>query len=48
MSKRLKTNYAKRTQKDYSMSFTLGVEKEVETGELSVTSAIAEIPWQSK
>ena len=39
MSKELRTKYVKRTQKDYSMSFKLGVVKEIESGELSVTGA---------
>ncbi len=39
MSKELKFNYVKRTQKDYSMSFKLQLVSEVERGELSVTSA---------
>ena len=39
MDKSLNTNYVKRTQKDYSMSFKLAVVKEVETGELLVTGA---------
>jgi len=39
MSKRLKTKYVKRTQKDYSMSLKLGIVQEVETGQLSVTAA---------
>lgn len=39
MNKELRTNYVKRTQKDYSMSFKLGVVKEIEEGRLSVTGA---------
>lgn len=39
MTKELKVNYVKRTQKDYSMSFKLQVVSEVERGELSVTGA---------
>jgi transposase-like protein len=39
MSKELKTSYVKRTQRDYTMSFKLGVVNEVETGVLSVTGA---------
>jgi len=39
MSKRLKTKYVKRTQKDYSMSLKLGIVQEVESGQLSVTAA---------
>ena len=37
MTKELKLNYVKRTQKDYSMSFKLQVVSEIERGELSVT-----------
>lgn len=33
------TNYVKRTQKDYSMSFKLQVVSEIERGELSTTGA---------
>ena len=39
MTKELKVNYVKRTQKDYSMSFKLQVVSEVERGELSVSGA---------
>jgi len=39
MSKELKTSYVKRTQRDYPMVFKLGVVKEVESGQLSVTGA---------
>jgi transposase-like protein len=39
MNKELKTNYVKRTSKDYSMSFKLQVVKEVESGELSAAGA---------
>jgi transposase-like protein len=39
MEKREKVVYEKRSQKDYSMSFKLGVVKEVESGLLSVTGA---------
>ncbi len=39
MSKELKTSYVKRTQRDYPMAFKLGVVKEVESGQLSVTGA---------
>ena len=34
MSKRLRTNYVKRTQKDYNMSVKLEVAREVEAVEL--------------
>jgi transposase-like protein len=39
MSKDLKISYVKRTQRDYTMPFKLGVVKEVESGHLSVTGA---------
>ena len=39
MEKREKVVYEKRSQKDYSMSFKLGVVEEVESGLLSVTGA---------
>lgn len=39
MDNRLNTNYVRRTQKDYSMSFKLQVVLEVESGELSLTQA---------
>jgi len=39
MSKELKTNYVKRTQKDYTLSFKLQVVTQIERGELSVTGA---------
>ena len=39
MSKELKTSYVKRTQRDYTMPFKLGVVNEVESGVLSVTGA---------
>jgi transposase len=39
MEKREKVVYEKRSQKDYSMSFKLGVVQEVESGLLSVTGA---------
>ena len=39
MEKREKVVYEKRSQKDYSMSFKLGVVQEVESGILSVTGA---------
>ena len=39
MTKELSVNYVKRTQKDYSMSFKLGVVEEVEQGLLTVTGA---------
>jgi len=39
MSKELKTNYVKRTQKDYSLSLKLQIVSEIESGELSTTGA---------
>jgi len=39
MTKELKVNYVKRTQKDYSESFKLQVVLEIERGELSTTGA---------
>jgi len=36
---RIRNEYVKRTQKDYSMSFKLSVVSEIERGEISVTSA---------
>jgi transposase-like protein len=39
MNKEVKSEYVKRTQKDYSMSFKLQVVKEVESGEVSATGA---------
>lgn len=48
MSKRLKTNYVKRTQKDYSMSLKLGIVKEIESGYLSVTAAKRKYGIQSR
>lgn len=39
MLEKAETNYVKRTQKDYSMSFKLSVVKEVERGELSIGAA---------
>ncbi|WP_210766896.1 hypothetical protein [Empedobacter stercoris] len=34
-----RSNYVKRTQRDYSMSFKLNVVKEIESGELSTVGA---------
>ena len=39
MTKELKVNYVKRTQKDYSESFKVQVVSEIERGELSTTGA---------
>ena len=48
MAKKLKTNYVRRTQKDYSMSFKLQVVQEVERGEISVTAAQRQYGIQSR
>ena len=39
MSNELRTNYVKRTQKNYSKSFKLQVVREIEQGLLSTTGA---------
>ncbi len=39
MIDKIKTQYIKRTQKDYTMSFKLGVVREVESGELGIKAA---------
>jgi transposase len=39
MKERIKDEYVKRTQKDYSMSFKLGVVQEVERGAISLKGA---------
>jgi transposase-like protein len=39
MEEQIKSEYIRRTQKDYSMSFKLQVVQEIERGELSTTSA---------
>lgn len=39
MEERIKSEYVRRTQKDYSMSFKLHVVQEVERGELTMISA---------
>ena len=39
MEEQIKSEYIRRTQKDYSMSFKLQVVQEIERGELSMTSA---------
>ncbi len=48
MDKELNSNYEKRTQKDYSMSFKLQVVKEVESGEISLTQAAQKYGIQAK
>lgn len=44
---KLKNQYVKRTQKDYSMSFKLAVVKEVESGEISTKAAMRKYGIQS-
>lgn len=39
MEEKIRSNYVRRTQKDYSMSFKLQVVQEVEHGEISITGA---------
>jgi len=43
----MKTNYVKRTQKDYTMSFKLQVVREIEQGELTRTQALSKYGIQS-
>lgn len=43
----IKNQYVKRTQKDYSLSFKLTVVKEVESGDLSIQSALRKYGIQS-
>lgn len=43
-----KTNYVKRTQKDYSLTFKIQVVREVESGELSTLSAQRKYGIQSR
>jgi len=47
MEERIKTEYIKRTQRDYSMSFKLGVVEEVERGELGIKAAARKYGIQS-
>lgn len=42
------TNYVKRTQKDYSMSFKLQVVQEIERGQLNTTSSMRKYGIQSR
>ncbi|WP_282136895.1 helix-turn-helix domain-containing protein [Seonamhaeicola maritimus] len=44
----MKTNYVKRTQKDYSMSFKLQVVSEIERGELTRSQALSKYGIQGK
>ena len=48
MEKREKVIYEKRSQKDYSMSFKLGVVAEIETGLISTTDAKKKYDIQSR
>jgi transposase len=48
MEKRVKVVYEKRSQKDYSMSFKLGVVAEIETGLISTTDAKKKYGIQSR
>lgn len=43
-----KTNYVKRTQKDYSMSFKLQVVQEIERGQYNTTSSMRKYGIQSR
>lgn len=47
MEERLKNEYLKRTQRDYSTSFKLQVVEEVERGELSITGSLRKYGIQS-
>ena len=44
----MKTNYVKRTQKDYSLSFKLQVVREIEQGELTRSQAVLKYGIQAK
>lgn len=44
----MKTNYVKRTQKDYTMSFKLQVVSEIERGELTRSQALHKYGIQAK
>jgi len=43
-----RSNYVKRTQRDYSMSFKLNVVKEIESGEVTTTGACRKYGIQSR
>ena len=43
-----RSNYVKRTQRDYSMSFKLSVVKEIECGELSTVGACRKYGIQAR
>ncbi len=47
MKERIITEYVKRTQKDYSMSFKLGVVQEVESGEIGIKAVARKYGIQS-
>ena len=47
MKEETRTEYVKRTQKDYSLSFKLGVVSEVESGELGIKAAARKYGIQS-
>ena len=42
------TNYVKRTQRDYTLTFKLNVVKEIESGELSTTAAYRKYGIQAR
>ena len=44
----MKTNYVKRTQKDYTMAFKLAVVREIEQGELTRSQALDKYGIQAK
>jgi hypothetical protein len=48
MEKRVKVVYEKRSQKDYSMSFKLGVVAEIETGLISTTETKKKVRHSGK
>ncbi len=48
MTERNHSQYIKRTQKDYSMSFKLQVVREIESGELSMTTATRKYGIQAR
>jgi transposase-like protein len=47
MKERIRTEYIKRTQKDYSLSFKLGVVEEIERGELGIKACARKYGIQS-
>ena len=48
MNKQSKTDYVKRSQKDYSLSLKLQIVNEIERGELSTTGAVRKYGIQSR